>query len=164
MPFTVNASYGVVGDDVHLVSGTAFRVRVLADGELPEMYGVERSPRAVGRPDIATYRRFVEAYVQEPQRSDYLSAVDAEEHRPTLLPAYDRVLAASDGRVWAQVHEVDLVAAHDWDVYDGDRRFVGQVRTPAGFYPMVITSGTVAGVWRDELGVEHVRAYRFTPL
>lgn len=113
IPFTVNASFDVVGDAVHLVSGPAFRVRVLDDPL-----------------------------------------------RPDLLPAYDRVLAAAGGRVWAQVHVSDPDAPHVWDVFDPTGRFVGRVEVPGAFYPMVVGPDEVAGVWRDSVGVEYVRAYR----
>ena len=161
LPFTVNASFDVVGSAVHLVSGPDFRVRVLEGGELRESYGVQREARAVGASDIAGYRAFVEDYIPEQMRPDYLSGLD-NELRPSLLPGYDRVLAAADGHVWAQVYESDLASAHEWDVFDNERQFVGRVHVAAGFYPMVISADAVVGVWRDPMGVEYVRAYRFT--
>jgi hypothetical protein len=159
LPFTVNASFDVVGSVVHLVSGPHFRVRVFEGGRLRESYGVQRDERAVGASDMDGYRAFVEDYIPEPMRPDYLSAL-RNELRPSLLPACDRVLAAADGHVWAQVFESDLASAHEWDVYDAQRRFVGQVHVPGGFYPMVIRTGCAVGVWSDPMGVESVRAYR----
>lgn len=161
LPFTVNASFDVVGSAAHLVSGPHFRILVLEGGRLLESYGVQRDARAVGASDVAAYRGFVEEYIPEQMRPDYLSALD-HELRPTLLPAYDRVLAAADGHVWAQVYESDLAAPHAWDVFDTQRRLVGRVHVAAGFYPMAITTDAVVGVWRDAMGVEYVRAYRFT--
>jgi len=162
LPFTVNASFDVVGSAVHLVSGPDFRVRVLEDGHLLESYGVRREARAVEASDIDAYRAFVDEYIPEAMRRDYLAALD-NEHRPGLLPGYDRVLAAADGHVWAQVYEADLGSAHEWDVFDHQGRFAGRVPIQARFYPMVVTADEVVGVWRDPVGVEYVRAYRFTP-
>lgn len=163
LPFTVNASFDVVGSVVHLVSGPHFRVRVFHGGRLRESYGVQRDVRAVGASDMDGYRAFVEDYIPEPMRPDYLSAL-RNELRPSLLPAYDRVLAAPDGHVWAQVFESDLGAAHDWDVFDARMRFVGQVHVAGGFYPVAITTDGAVGVQRDPMGVEYVRAYRLIRL
>lgn len=162
LPFTVNASFDVVGKAVHLVSGPAFRIRVLQGGRLRESYGVQRRARPVGVSDLEAYRDFVEEYIPESARPDYLAALD-NERRPSLLPAYDRVLASADGHMWAQVYESDLGSAHAWDVFDDERRFVGRVRAPSALYPMVITGKDVVGVWRDPMGVEYVRAYRIVP-
>lgn len=160
VPFTVNASFDVAGDEVHLVSGPDFRVRVLENGELREVHAVHRAPRPVGSADLEYYRTFVREYVSEPMRADHLSALE-HELRPDVLPAYDRVLASADGHVWAQVYESDPMAAHDWDVFDEQGRFAGRVHVWRGFYPMTVTEDAVVGVWHDPLGVEHVRAYRF---
>ena len=160
IPFTVNASFDVVGAAVHLVSGPDFRIRVLGRDGLREMYGVGREARAVTASDIDAYRAFVEEYIPEQMRPEYLAGLD-NEARPNLLPGYDRVLASTDGHVWVQIYESDLGSTHEWDVFDGQGRFVGQVHVESGFYPMVITSDAVVGVWRDSMGVEYVRAYGY---
>lgn len=159
LPFTINASFDVAGDAVHLVSGPDFRIRVYEEGELQERYGVDRPPRAVGEADIESYRAFVEEYLPEAMRGDYLSALD-HELRPDLLPAYDRLLVSADRHVWVQIYDPDISAPHRWDVFDADREFVGQVRVPGGFHPMAVTREALVGVWRDSLGIEHVREYR----
>lgn len=160
IPFTVNASFDAADDEVYLVSSSNFRVRVIKGGELREVYAVERAPRPAGRADLESYRAFVQEHVPEQMRPDYLSALD-HELRPDLLPGYDRVLVSADGHVWAQIHEPDVEGSHDWDVFDAEGRFLGQVHVWSGLYPLVIAEGAVMGVWRDPLGVEHVRAYRF---
>jgi len=159
--FTVNASFDVVGEDVHLVSGPDFRVHVLNDDGLRAAYGVERQARSVGDADLDSYRRFVNEYLPEAMWAEYLEALSHEEG-PSHLPGYDRVIASRDGHVWAQVYESDPSAPHDWDVFDGEGRFSGRVHVWSGFYPMVITRNAIVGVWRDTLGVEFIRKYRLT--
>ncbi len=161
VPFTVNASFDVVGDDVHLVSGPDFRVRVLNREGLRAVYGVEREARTVGDADLDSYRRFVHEYLPEPTQAEYLEAL-GHEQRPSQLPGYDRVIASRDGYVWAQVYESDLAAPHDWDVFDAEGRFSGRVHVWSGFYPMVINRDAMVGVWRDSMGVEFIRKYRLT--
>lgn len=159
IPFTINASFVVVGEAVHVASGPDFRIRVFQGGRVVASYGVDRPRRAVTAPDLEAYRAFVDEYVPEPRRPENLAALD-HDRRPGVLPAYDRLLAAPEGHVWAQVYESDLSAAHRWDVFDGSRAFVGGVHVPAGFYPHAVAGGALVGVWRDGMGVEHVRSYR----
>ena len=162
IPFTINAGFDVYDESVHLVSGQEFRVRVFEAGRLSEIYGVARDAREVSGADIAAYRAFIEEYYPESQQNDYLSTLD-HPSRPTVMPAYSRLLAAADGHTWAQIYSPDFSAPATWDVYDASREWVGQVQTPGGFMTMTITGASVAGVWRDDLGVEHVRVYRIRP-
>jgi hypothetical protein len=78
------------------------------------------------------------------------------------MPGYDRVIASKDGFVWAQMYAADLTAPHDWDVFDAEGRYCGQVHVWSGLYPMVISGDVMVGVWRDGMGVESVRKYRLT--
>ena len=159
MPFTTNASFDVVGDDVHLVAGPDFRVEVHNGGGLRAIYGLEREPRIVSASDLDSYRGFVEEDLPESMQAEYLKPLDNEE-RPSRLPGYDRVIASSDGYLWAQVYESDLDVPHEWDVFDQGGIFRGRVHVWGGFYPFVITGDVMAGVWRDPMGVEFVRLYR----
>jgi len=159
VPFTTNASFDVVGHAAHLVAGPEFRVKVHNGEGLQTIYGVEREPRRVAGSDLDSYRGFVQEYLPESMQAEYLEPLDGEE-RPSRLPGYDRLIASSDGYVWAQVYESDLAAPHDWDVFDRDGVFLGRVHVWSGFYPFVITREVMAGVWRDSMGVEFVRLYR----
>jgi hypothetical protein len=159
LPFTVNPAFDLDGESLHLAAGHAFRVRVLRDGRLVESYGVMRNPREVTAGDVASYVSLMEGSLPEPQRREYLSVLD-HPSRPRHLPAYSHVVATGDGSVWARVYAPDLFAAATWDVFDGERRWRGQVRTPAGFMLDQVRGDIVVGVWRDSLGVEHVRLYR----
>ncbi|MFG1691678.1 hypothetical protein ACGF5M_05950 [Gemmatimonadota bacterium] len=162
LPFTINASFDIRDESVHLVSGPSFRIRVFEDGGLSELYGVARDVREVSEADIAAYREIAQHYTPESRRNDYLSVL-GHPMRPTVLPAYSRLVGTADGYVWAQIYSPDLLAPATWDVFNGDREWVGQVETPGSFMAMTITEGSVAGVWRDDLGVEHVRVYRIRP-
>lgn len=161
VPFTVNAAFDVAGNEVYLVSGPDFRIQVFEDGELQEIHAVRRARRRVGNADIVAYRQFVEDYVPEQTRADYLSSLD-HEARPNVLPAYDRVLISAEGDIWVQTYDADLEAPHDWDVFDEEGGFLGSVQVAAGLNPLVVTEDAVVGIWRDSLGVEYVQAFRLT--
>lgn len=159
VPFTVSASFDLSGDVVELVFGPDFRVRELREGELRQSFGVLWGSRQVASRDLDAYRAFITDFIPEQMRPDYASALE-NELRPTLLPAYDRVLVSADDHVWAQVYESGIGAPHDWHVFDTERKFAGRVRVEAWFNPMVITTDALVGVSRDSMGVEFVRAYR----
>ena len=159
LPFTINPSFALDGDVLQLVAGTEFRIRSYQGGRLTESDGVARSPRSVTQEDIATYAALMEDALPQPQRQDYLSVLD-HAARPRRLPAYYQVLVAVDGMVWARIYSPNLFGAGTWDVFDGARRWLGQVRTPAGLMVDEVKGDSLLGVWRDTLGVEYVRIYR----
>jgi hypothetical protein len=162
IPFTINASFDICEESVILVAGPHFRVRVFENGRLSEIYGVARDARQATQDDVTAYKEFTEEFIPEPQRRDYLSALD-NASRPTLLPAYSRVVVSAKGNVWAQIYSPDFLASGTWDVYGAGREWLGQVQTPAGFMVTSVTSDQLVGVWRDDLGVEHVRVYQIRP-
>ena len=158
IPYTINSSFDIRSESVHLVAGPAFRVRVFQRGRLTEIYGVTRDERAVTQADIEVFRESTREYVAESRLREYLSALD-HPARPNVLPAYSRLLVASDGNTWAQVYSPNTLASAMWDVFGPEREWLGQVQTPAGFFAFGITSESLVGLWLDELGVEHVRVY-----
>jgi len=154
VPFTDNAVFALREGAVHLAAGPAFRLRVFEDGSVTRMYGVDREERAVTAAAREDYRDFIEEFYPQEQHAAYLSVLE-HAATPSLLPAYTSVLAAADGTVWAGRYQPDTL----WDVYGEEGELLGQVEMPGDFYPMSIRDGRVAGVWRDVLGVEHVRVY-----
>jgi hypothetical protein len=90
--------------------------------------------------------------------AEYVAALD-HPLRPEVLPAYDGLLVTGDGDAWARVHAPDPYRPEVWDVYAPSRAWRGRVELPERFLAMAVRGDRVYGVWRDELGVEHVRAY-----
>lgn len=159
IPFTLNASFGVLGEGVHLVAGSEFRVRVFEGGGLSAIYGVDREPRRVSQSDVGAYRDMVDEYIPEPTRAEYLSALGRAEV-PAVLPAYSALIVSSDGRIWCRIYSAEVTGPGTWDVFGKEGRWLGQVRTPPGLTVMSIDPPRLAGVWRDEMGVEYVRVHR----
>ncbi len=159
LPFTTNAGFDIRGESVLLVQGPFFRVRMLEDGVLSRVYALDRDPRPVTEFDVEAYRGFAEEYVPDRRRTGFLSALD-HPSIPGRLPAYSRVLSASDGTIWVRRYTADPLAPAVWDVFGPEGDGLGSVTAPRGFSAMSIRDGRIVGVWRDEMGVEHVRAYR----
>lgn len=154
IPFTVNPGFDVWGDEVHVTSGPAFRIRVFQGGRLRESYGLDRAPAPVTAADRRDYETMVLGGSGDSQRrDDYLSVLQHPEV-PTLLPAYRSLVVADNGDVWAERYTYGT-----FDVYDPEGVYLGRVESP--LMVTQVLGSRLIGVWRDELGVEHVRVYRF---
>lgn len=154
IPFTANPAFALRDEELHFAAGPDFRVQVYVEDRLVRVYGVERDPFPVTQRDVDRYRETVVAAYPEERQGEMLSAL---EHPtvPAVLPAYTHMVIADDGHVWVSRFSPDL----PWDVYAPAGELLGNVDTPAGFVPMSIRGGLIAGVWLDDLDVEHVRVY-----
>lgn len=92
---------------------------------------------------------------QRPARRIELEALP----RPATRPAYGDLLVDDGGRIWA-AHWAPAGEPPAWTVFDADGRLLGDVPMPPGFTPRWIGGELVAGVQRDELGVQRVRVHR----
>lgn len=78
---------------------------------------------------------------------------------PETLPAFDDLTVSRDGHLWVQDYRKPGEPPPPWSVFAPDGRWLGDVQLPERFDPMWIDEEVVAGVWEDELEVEHLRAY-----
>ena len=118
-----------------------------------------------GRPVSADEAaRFVEEYVagySEERRADVRSRfeqVTAASHLPTHAGlAFD-----SDGNLWVEGYRPprDTHLLRTWSVFDPDGRWLGDLDLPHGLRVDEIGKDYIAGVERDDVGVEYVRVYR----
>ena len=58
----------------------------------------------------------------------------------------------------------DPVAAHRWDVFDREGRYLGVVEEPEGFIWFRTVDDMMYGFWNDELDVQHVMVLRIEGL
>ncbi len=90
----------------------------------------------------------------DPARAPMLRERYAEMPRPQWSPLYDRAVGAETGSVWLRE-----ASSSQWIVVDRDGR-LRTVSLPDRFIPYLILENRVLGVWRNDLDVEFVRAYR----
>lgn len=88
---------------------------------------------------LAARREFLEAY-------EY----------PEYYPAYSAILASDAGFVWAQEYPYVGQRASHWKVFSPEGKHVGIVDMPPGFQMMWVGDTHVAGIKRNDLGVEFV--------
>jgi len=67
----------------------------------------------------------------------------------------------SSDLVWTQIYSADVLGPATWDVFNELGEWLGKVKTPPGFSVLNVNGDRIVGVWRNELGVEHVRVYQF---
>jgi len=157
LAFSINPGFALHGELVYWTQGVESRVHVVSGAGVERVFGVERASARVGPADIEAYRDRWDA-LQEEQRREYLEGLDHPD-RPDVLPAYDKLVCAADGSVWAERYSAGLRGPGKWDVYAPDGTWLGSATTPVGFTLDVVTADRLLGVWRDTMDVEHLRAY-----
>jgi hypothetical protein len=55
---------------------------------------------------------------------------------------------------------IEDIGAPDWDVLDGEGRYLGVVSMPDRFAPRMIVGRKIYGVWRDEFDVQYAVVLR----
>ena len=98
---------------------------------------------------------------------EHLPAAEREDRRrfletlpgPPTMPAFGRILVAPSGEIWVSQHAPASLDPAAWTVFDGDGRLLAVVPMPERFRLEAVGQGRIAGVWRDEYDVEHVRVH-----
>ncbi|MEX0894015.1 MAG: hypothetical protein WEB88_17735 [Gemmatimonadota bacterium] len=80
---------------------------------------------------------------------------------PTHFPAVGGLVIDDAGNIWVGAYPTDPAAAQAWSVFDGAGGLLAEVAMPPGFQPLSIRGELIAGIWRDELDVEHVHVHRY---
>ena len=79
---------------------------------------------------------------------------------PANLPAVDGVISDRHRRIWVGPHVVESRRGTvSWVVFSPSGELVDEVQMPSGFRPLDVGTSEAIGIWRNHLGVEHVRVY-----
>lgn len=79
--------------------------------------------------------------------------------KPSELPAFGEISLDADGNLWVSRPTVLSSDTTIADVFDPDGRWLGPVTLPPSFRPSEIGHDYMLGVWKDEVGLAHVRRY-----
>ena len=161
VPFGAQPLRAIVGDRLAVASGPASEVSVHdPDGSLAARYRVAREREPVTDSDVG---RVIEGFVEIGQGPAAVWRQWRDEMEvPAHEPAFDRLLADREGNLWARRFMADLLTREppSWDVFSPAGTWLGVVATPGGMVVTSIRDGLVAGIYRDELGVEYVSVHR----
>lgn len=163
VPFSPRPLRAIDGTRLAVASGPDAQVSLRdAAGSLVARHRIVRNRQPVSGADIT---RAIESLVEIGQ-----SGADAAVWRewgnrmesPGYEPAFDQLLTEPDGTIWARRFQSNPVSRESptWDVFDPTGVYLGPVSTPGALTVLAIRDGLLAGVYRDELGVEYVSVHR----
>ena len=165
VPFSARPLWAIVGARLAVGGGPVPEVSVHEpDGSLAARYRIARNREAVTESDIG---QMIESFVELGQSGAPAAVWRAWRDRmdvPAHEPAFDRLLADGAGNLWARRFLADPLSRESpsWNVFDPAGTYLGVVSTPGGMIVTSIRDGLLAGVYRDELGVEYVSVHRVT--
>ena len=130
-----------------------------ADGSLRRIVRAQLPNRPVTEADLERFREpDPEA---DPRSSEIFDRVMEALPPPSEFPAYAEILVDPEDHVWLQRYAWPPdEMGQEWHVFDREGRWLGPVRMPAGFSLERVTTDEVLGIARNEVDVEHMRAYR----
>ena len=149
----------VRGNDLMVASNDAYEIkRYTQDGTLTEVIRRNADPVRVSDSHLRIAReRMLEDASEE--RRQVLESTLLEMPVSEVFPAYSLVRGDDLGNVWVQEYPIPGEESDRWDVFNPDGELLGSVALPSGLDPKHIGSDFVAGVWRDDLDIEHVQLY-----
>ena len=167
LPFGKDLHVLVHGSRVYVGTADGPEVLVLGtDGKVKRVVRWTAAPMPVTPADIEAYTQAMSQEFgpgQEERRERFLLRLKQTPF-PKWKPAYAGLLAGPEGSIWIRRYtEPDWSAPTDFEVFDSTGRWLGEVRMPAGYVPIRITTDAVVGTWSDDNDVKHVRVYRLRP-
>jgi len=80
------------------------------------------------------------------------------------MPTHSNVVFDAARNLWVENYRLpwDNDSPRIWSVFDPEGRWLGDVELPNGLRVYEIGEDHIAGVQRDDMGVEYVRLYRVT--
>ena len=168
------------GTFVHAVNNE-YRISVAGpDGSVTRVITMPSEPVAVSEEDkeiiTGLIMRLMEEQGLPPQALDGIKQGISYED---VFPAFTQMRNGPDQSLWVQRIGVpsDMTedeqenwnplldqGSDDWDVFDGEGRYLGVVTMPDRFSPFSLKGDLFYGVWRDEFEVQYVKVYRVTGL
>ena len=163
VPFSPRPLRAIDGSRLAVASGPDAEISVHdAAGSLVARYRFARDRETVTESDV---RQVIESLVEIGQSGAPAAAWRDWRDRmeiPRYEPAFDWLLADGNGTLWARRFQSDPLSREppSWDVFDPTGVYLGSVSTPGGLAVLAIGDGLLAGVYRNELGVEYVSVHR----
>ena len=158
-------------------NGAEYRIEIRSlDGVLQEVVEKRYAPRPMTERDRQRYLKSIRAAYRgsgpDQEVNDFLAR---NIHFTEYFPPFAALLAGPAGTIWVQhvqapsdlpEKEYDPLDATmdegspDWSVFDREGRYLGVVRMPDRFKPMVFRGNKIYGVFRDDLDVQYVLRLR----
>jgi hypothetical protein len=157
--FARNTAVALAGDRILAGDQAVFAIDMLSPTGAKQ-----RSARIEGRDltlDREVIARAADALLEPLPRSEQgarrrmLEALP----QPPTRPAFGRIVVSGTGEIWISEHAPPPLEPGRWYVLDADGRWLGDVTLPERFRLEAVGPDRVAGVWRDDIDVEHIRVH-----
>lgn len=163
----LHAAYGRVlalgthGDEVYIGTGDELAFDVYSSsGKHLRSIRARGSDRTLSSSDVSAFHDMVLAEISNPAMRDQFATHLKAAAVPGQKAAFTRLLVDPLGNVWLSDYENPYTATGIWHVFDSNGRYLGEVRAPPALRILDVGEDYVAGVWKDDMGVESVRVYR----
>jgi hypothetical protein len=180
--FSPEAMWAITWDD-RLIHGRndEYRLQLLSpDGSVDRIVVKQGERRPVTAGDQAAFRRELrKAWEQGGLPPQALEMMAQSVSFAAYYPAYMNLLGGPDGTIWVQSvqtpetveemggsFDIQDMGGPTWDVFGEDGRFLGVVRMPNRFAPMLFDrhdAYSLYGILRDDLDVQYVARVRVGP-
>jgi len=160
VPFTAGPRFAVVGPCLAVLPGPGPELAIHDfNGTLLRRFGVDWPERKVTDGDRRDYRGNLESLqLSEAFREDRAAQLE-HPSVPDRLPSYDLLVGTPQGEIWTRRYRVTEAGSSTWDVFTCDGKWIASAEFPEGFLLYGADRDRIYGVFRDGLGVEHVRLY-----
>ena len=142
------------------------------DGSIRRIVSMPSEPKLINERDIRAFFAYLDrAWLDAGVPPGRLQANHEAVHFAEFLPAFSMFHTGYQGSLWVQPvqapgllsdEEIELYnfiedfGSYDWDVFDGEGRYLGVVAMLPRFTPRVFLGDKIYGVQRDELDVQYV--------
>ncbi|HUF25788.1 MAG TPA: hypothetical protein VMM18_02305 [Gemmatimonadaceae bacterium] len=134
VPFFVTPMVGFTETSIVHGSGESFEYQVYAmDGKLSRTVRLAAPAQTITRADVQRARDALNASTRDPAEARKLVAAMDAMTLPSTHPAYDRIVAESDGVVWLRAYSPDSSRAESWVRFDPLGNLEGTLAIPAGW-------------------------------
>jgi hypothetical protein len=166
--------WALFGDHILYAVNDRFRIGLYGPGGTLERVIEKPFTRApVTEADQNTLKDiFQKLFVQQGVPPQMASQLMTRVHIAEFYPAFAQVLSGPNATILVQRIEPlsnlteeereglditsGLMAGREWDVFDGEGRYLGAITMPLRFQPVQFRGNEIYGVQRDELDVQYI--------
>jgi hypothetical protein len=164
--FLPYASFAPAGDHYYWGLGDRWEIKEYrTDGNLARVIRLDRPVEPLTEDRIARFKRSWPEYVAalSGQRGEgnaaAMSRYVERGYFPATLPAYSKLIADSEGYLWAEQYRHPSEASQGWIVFDSIGRWLGHIAMPDHVEVEQIGRDFVLGIRVDSLGIQSVVVY-----
>lgn len=164
IPFGRSTRFAVHGDALYVGANEGYQIdRYDVGGRLVQRIRLDREAALLTADRIEAFKQAERDKATSSQTAkggnELFGRLAEDAPYPDRLPHYGGIVVDDGGRLWVHDTAESPDAPTRFTVFGADGRLAGVAEFPSEFTPVEIRGGRALGIWRDALGVEHVRVY-----